>query len=251
MTDYDDEARESVQRGVEQTGLDVRVTAEDDEERGTAEHHYAYVDSESLASHNLKIIRRELGVSQQQIAERLPHVYGGMVRLAQTQIAKIERGERPWRVNEMFAIAQALGVEWHEFFRGGPRDPEENDDHLIMLGARNKYTEAQRKAEEAKEAWIAAATEELKAGIEMSETAARLGIEDPTVIRFLEYRAGTFLFREHEEEKVRRHWADFDFDARGEEIRERGRRAWEHLLEDAQRKKGEAAAQAEAEGEPG
>ncbi|MYW50569.1 helix-turn-helix domain-containing protein [Streptomyces sp. SID8376] len=249
MTNYADEARKSVERSAEATSLDVRARAEDDEERGSLEHPYEYVDSESLASHNLKIIRKQLGVSQQQIAERLPHVYGGTVRLAQTQIAKIERGERPWRVNEMFAIAAALGVEWTELFRGGPKDPDENDDHLIMLGARNKYSEAARKAEEAKEAWVAAETEALKAGIEMAETAARLGIEDPTVMRFLEFRAGTFLFRETEEERMELHWETFDLEERSKEIQERGRRAWEHLLQEAELKRSEAAAEQEQEEE--
>ncbi|MET7321299.1 helix-turn-helix transcriptional regulator [Streptomyces sp. NPDC005549] len=239
MTDYDEEARKSVERKAEVTSLDVRVSAEDDKERGPLEHPYAYVDSESLASHNLKIIRKQLGISQQQIAERLPHVHGGVVRLAQTQIAKIERGERPWRVNEMFAIAEALGIEWHEFFRGGPKDPDENDDHLVMLGARNKYNEAQRKAEEAKEAWLAAETEALKAGIEMAETAARLGVEDPTVIRFLEFRAETFLYQDVEEERMENHWGEFDFDAREREIQERGRKAWERLLEEAEAQRGQ------------
>ncbi|MFD9225235.1 helix-turn-helix domain-containing protein [Streptomyces sp. NPDC060064] len=248
MPDYDEEGRSELSRAVDETDLDIRASAELDEETGGHRHPLGYVDSESLASHNLKIIRRQLGVSQQQIADRLPDVFGGMVRLAQTQIAKIERGERPWRVNEMFAIAEALGVEWHEFFRGGPKGDDENDDHLVMLGARIKYKQAQRKVELAKEAWIEASREELKAGVEMARTAADLGIEDPVVLRFLEFRSATALWTDHEEERIQQHWSDesFNLDARMEEIQENGRKAWERLLEEA-KEKAEAAAEQNGE----
>jgi transcriptional regulator with XRE-family HTH domain len=241
MTDYDERAREAIDRNLKRAELDVRASAEEDEKDGPLDHPFQHVDSESLASHNLRIIRKQLDISQQQIADRLPHVYGGMVRLAQTQIAKIERGERPWRVNEMFAIAEALGVEWHEFFRGGPKFAEENDDHLLMLGARNKYKQAKDKADQAKEAWISAATEELKAGMEMARTAARLGIEDPTVLRFLEFRGATNLFMELEDQAIADRWASetFDLDARIEEVQERGRNAWELLLKEAEEQRNE------------
>lgn len=235
MPDYDERARDAVERRADATALDVRATALTEEE-GPLEHPFEWVDSESLASHNLKIIRNQLGISQQQIAERLAQVQGGHVRLAQTQIAKIERGERPWRVNEMFAIAEALGVDWIELFRGGPKDPDVDDSHLLMLGARNKYTQAQKRASEAKDEWVEAETEELKVGMEMARTAARLGIEDPTVLRFLEFRGAALVFMEEEDEKNAGPWADFDLDARAEQIEAHGRAAWMKLLEEEQAK---------------
>ncbi|MFC8433723.1 helix-turn-helix transcriptional regulator [Streptomyces sp. NPDC057253] len=246
MTDYDERSRELVDRKKDQVDLDVRAVALSEEEDGPVDHPYEHVDSESLASHNLKVIRMQLGVSQQQIADRLPTVHGGVVRLAQTQIAKIERGERPWRVNEMFAIAEALGVNWTELFRGGPRDPEANDDHLVMLGARNKYHQAQQRAAAAKENWVQAEREELRAGMEMARTAARLGIEDPTVLRFLEFQGEALVFMEGEDQRVRDHLATFDFDARTKEIEERGRAAWEKLLEEARAEASQAPAEGEA-----
>ncbi len=189
------------------------------------------MDSESVASHNLLRIRKRLGVSQQQIADRLPHVYGGMVRLAQTQIAKIERGERPWRVNEMFAIAEALGVEWQELFRLGPQEEDGESDHLVMLGARLKYQQAEERQREAKEAWIKAAREELEAGLEMARTAAELGIEDPTVMRFLELRSATHIWMEKGQAAFEAR-ESFDLEEHEQEMRERGRQAWEKLLEE-------------------
>lgn len=237
MPDYDERAREAVERRADETALDVRAVALTEEEEGPLEHPYEWIDAESLASHNLKIIRNQLGISQQQIAERLAHVQGGHVRLAQTQIAKIERGERPWRMNETFAIAEALGVDWMELFRGGPKDPDVDDSHLLMLGARNKYTQAQKRASDAKDEWVAAETEELKVGMEMARTAARLGIEDPTVLKFLEFRGAALVFMEEEEEKNDPgHWADFDLDARTEQIEAHGRAAWMKLLEEEQAK---------------
>ncbi|MFI0825690.1 helix-turn-helix transcriptional regulator [Streptomyces roseolus] len=240
MTDYDERSAELVAKGLEYTALDVRAEAEQDEADGPDEHPYDYVDSESLASYNLRIIRRELGLSQQQIADRLPVVSAGKVRLAQTQIAKIERGERPWRVNEMFAIAEALGVSWNEFFRVLPGDVHD-DSHLVMLGARNKYALAQAKADEAKRAWVEAASEELRAGMAMAHTAAELGIDDPTVRRFLEFRGATLVFMNEENSAAQEGWRDFNLEEREREIKERGQRAWERLLDEVQdRKEGDS-----------
>ncbi|MEU6702568.1 helix-turn-helix transcriptional regulator [Streptomyces wuyuanensis] len=245
MTNYDGEDR----RVLSHTEMDARAGAEVDEEhKDQPESPRRYVDSESLASHNLKVIRKRLGVSQQQIAERLPHVFGGLVRLAQTQIAKIERGERPWRVNEMFAIAEALDISWHELFRGGPLEEGENDDHLLMLGARIKYQQAQRKTEEAKEAWEKAAREELEAGMEMARTAAELEIVDTEVMQFLQLRGATRIWMgEEEQDRLDRWQKGFDLDARAAELQARGLEAWNELLTQVREEKQAAKEQQEEE----
>jgi transcriptional regulator with XRE-family HTH domain len=235
MTDYDDVARQE-----KILNRDHKAAAEVDEESGPlGDHPFDYVDSESLASYNLRRIRTSLGISQQQIADRLPEVYGGLVRLAQTQIAKIERGVRPWRMNEMFAIAEALGVNYMEFFRGGPKDEGDDDSHLILLGARNKYTQRKEEERRAREAWREAASESLKAGLEMVRTAAELGIKDPAVMHFLETRHSLLRYMDEEEARVAQEWGKRDIDARIQESRDWAEREWEIVLAEAQEAKKE------------
>lgn len=64
-------------------------------------------DPERVIGREMRRIRERLGLTQQEVAERM--LKNGF-RFHQTQIAKMERGERPIRVNEWIAIATALGT---------------------------------------------------------------------------------------------------------------------------------------------
>ncbi|MCY0961538.1 helix-turn-helix transcriptional regulator [Streptomyces sp. H27-H5] len=236
MTNYDAEdqgVREILQREEE---LESWVDDGDGAEVAPDDSPMSFVDSESLASHNLKIIRRHLGVSQQQIAERLPEVSGGTVRLAQTQIAKIERGERPWRVNEMFAIAAALGVSWSELFQGGVREgeTEEERDRLLMLGARLKYQQAQAKVDELRRGLEAAKAEAAQAGRAMVRTSVELEIADPDVLHFLSMSHASRRHLAEDEERVRELWRSEEFDVveRIRESEEQAKIEWQRLVAD-------------------
>ncbi|MEU7376578.1 helix-turn-helix transcriptional regulator [Streptomyces albidoflavus] len=143
------------------------------------------VDSETLASWNLRRIREVLGVSQQQLSARLADTPGG-ARLSQSQIAKIERGERPWRVNEMFDIARALGVDYLELFRSQMRS---DDAHLTLLAAKFAHQHALARAQEAYDAWVEAEEKAFAAGTKLLNTSLVTGIMDEQVVSLLEMRA--------------------------------------------------------------
>lgn len=189
-----------------------------------------WADNESLASWNLKRIRTALGVSQQQIADRLPETYGG-VRLAQTQIAKIERGERPWRVNELFAIAEALKVDWTEFFQAGGTA---GDPQMVLLASRLKYQNAEQEESLARLAWRRTALEAQKAGLEMCKTAARLGIDDPEVRGFLQTRYHFLGFLKDREERQKSVVGDALLEL-SRESEEYADQEWKKLLAEAQK----------------
>lgn len=138
-------------------------------------------DSERIASWNLRRIRQVLGLSQQQLSDKLAE-RPGRSRLSQSQIAKIERGERPWRVNEMFDIAEALNISHFEFFRG---QMVEDDPGLQMLAARLAYQRASEAAREAEEVWHEAAMKERTAARKVINTAAYLGVKDPEAMKLL------------------------------------------------------------------
>lgn len=82
-------------------------------------------DAERRIGRNLRRIREALELTQQDVAERLREKGH---RFHQTQIAKIERGERPLRVNEWLAIAEVLKIDAHELMAAG----EGTDDRLFM-----------------------------------------------------------------------------------------------------------------------
>lgn len=65
------------------------------------------LDPERVIGREMRRIRERLGLTQQEVAERM--LKNGF-RFHQTQIAKMERGERPIRVNEWIAITIALGM---------------------------------------------------------------------------------------------------------------------------------------------
>ncbi|WP_405924912.1 helix-turn-helix domain-containing protein [Streptomyces sp. NBC_00035] len=219
MTDYDDINREgappSASAGSAAAGVSREPSGTDDV--------FDYLDSEALASWNLKRIRTVLGVSQQDISDRLKESRWG-IRLAQTQIAKIERGERPWRVNEMFAIAEVLGISWDELFRG---DDVADDAQLTLLAARLKYQQIEEAADEVRTAGREAAAEARNAGMEMCRTAARLGIDDPAVRHFLEMQYHYASRPEHDGPADPRTQAE-----RVKAAKEYAETEWQRLLEE-------------------
>lgn len=152
-----------------------------------------FVDSETIASWNLRRIRQVLGLSQQQLSDKLAEL-PGRSRLSQSQIAKIERGERPWRVNEMFDIAEALNISHFEFFRG---QMLQDDPDLQMLAARLAYQQASESAREAEEAWHAAAMKERIAARKVINTAAYLGVKDPEAMKLLILQGAVELRNQH------------------------------------------------------
>ncbi|MGW6008637.1 helix-turn-helix domain-containing protein [Streptomyces sp. NPDC055210] len=68
-------------------------------------------DTERVIGREMRRLRERLGITQQDVADRMTK---NGFRLHQTQIAKMERGERAIRVNEWIGIASALGVTTQE-----------------------------------------------------------------------------------------------------------------------------------------
>jgi transcriptional regulator with XRE-family HTH domain len=106
-------------------------------------------------------------------------------RLSHSQIAKIERGERPWKVNELMAIATALNLHFDDFFQGLGTDGVldlEIANARIRLGAakyeedirREMFVEAKRAVREAEDAYL--------------KVAAERGGEDAEALRILHFR---------------------------------------------------------------
>jgi transcriptional regulator with XRE-family HTH domain len=80
-------------------------------------------EGEALVAHNLRILRKTRRLSQEDVAERMGKLG---FKLHQTQIAKIENGNRPIRFDEVLGLAKALGVPPHHFMTeavAGPDDP--------------------------------------------------------------------------------------------------------------------------------
>ncbi|MFE5189219.1 helix-turn-helix domain-containing protein [Streptomyces sp. NPDC056628] len=73
-------------------------------------------DAELRIGRNMRRIRENLDLSQADLAERLTKLG---YRFHQTQVAKVERGERAVRVNEWIAIAEALGIQPMALMAGG------------------------------------------------------------------------------------------------------------------------------------
>lgn len=140
-----------------------------------------HVDSETLASWNLRRIRQVLGLSQQQVCDKLAEL-PGRSRLSQSQLAKIERGERPWRVNEMFDLAEALGIDSHEFFMGQLGTDERG---MQVLAARLQYQRAADESRKAEDTYKEALMNEFKAALKLVHTSTYLGVKDDTALAFL------------------------------------------------------------------
>ncbi|MFD3352773.1 helix-turn-helix domain-containing protein [Streptomyces fradiae] len=231
MTNYDD-----VSAKIEADEARLRVTmsgdAELDHKHGRADHPLEGLDSESLASFNLRRIRKELGFSQQQIADRIAAARPGGAKMSQTQIAKIERGERPWRVNEMMMIAEALGVEWHDFFAVTPGT---DYTRLDVEAARLRYQHAKALEDDAREAWREAARKLYEAEEDFVRLAARADYKHPEAVMALHMR---WMHQDYVKNAL--DWRDIDLAAVGERAREAAEfaaREWERIR--SEERKGE------------
>lgn len=184
MTDYDDPSG-LVADEEKIFAMTHKADAQLDHEQGASEDPLQDLTPEALASFNLRRIRKALGLSQQQIADKIAADRPGGQKLSQTQIAKIERGERPWRVNEMMWIANALGVYSDEFFRV---TPELDYSRLEIEAARLRYEQAKALAEEARDEWRRAAKTEYQTEEAFVQVAASHNIKTPEVIHSLSMR---------------------------------------------------------------
>ncbi|MEV6546392.1 helix-turn-helix transcriptional regulator [Streptomyces sp. NPDC051665] len=190
MTNYDAESDEQDQaEGAAQHArqnaavdfdVDERLKPTDPAENATRGQIGEHVDQETLACWNLRRIRQALGLSQQQVSDKLAELGGS--RLSQSQLAKMERGERPMRVNEMFDLGAALGIHYFEFFAGQMRS---DDRDLQLLAARLHYQRAVEKSERAEEAYKETVKDALRAGQKLIHTSAYLGIKDETAMVLL------------------------------------------------------------------
>lgn len=68
----------------------------------------AVADTNAAFTQWLRTVRAEAGLSQQKLADTLRA--GGLSNFHQTTVAKIERGERPLRLDEAVAIAELFGT---------------------------------------------------------------------------------------------------------------------------------------------
>jgi len=171
---------------------------------------------ELLASFNLRRIRQALGLSQQQVADKLAEK-PDRVRLSQSQLAKMERGERPWRLNEMYDIANALGIHYVEFFHSQMRD---DSAELQVLAARLKHQALWEAAERVEEDYKKAVRAALEAGRKLVHTAAYFGIKDENAMNVLASEAS----RAEEVEYIVEEINDPNPRISIEESRERGRK---------------------------
>lgn len=230
MTNYDDV---SAKVDADEAMLRVAVSgdAELDHKHGQFRNPLDGLDSESLASFNLRRIRTDLGVSQQQIADRVSaHRLGG-VKLSQSQIAKIERGERPWRLNELMLIAAALDVGWNEFFRVRPED---DHSRLDVEAARLRYEQAKSLEGDAREAWREAARKEYEAENEFLRLAARNGVRDAYVNFSLEMR---WMHQDYVKDVEEMRAIDWEtVEQRKEEAKNFAEQEWQRLVEEERRK---------------
>ncbi|MGW3699158.1 helix-turn-helix domain-containing protein, partial [Streptomyces sp. NPDC005056] len=212
--------------------------------RRTTRHHPI-----KFSSWNLRRIRQALGLSQQQVCDKLAEL-PGRSRLSQSQLAKIERGERPWCVNEMFDLAEALGIQYFEFFTG---QPGTDDRSMQVLSARLRYqraTDASRKAEEAYKETL---KDEFKAALKLVHTSTHLGVKDETALSYL---AGQAEIAEEVEESLQeiglpvpevyelpqvqaRLAALPDAERRQKEARAWAEKEWERLAAEARKAEGE------------
>lgn len=249
MTNYDAESgdaelqdlNERVARDADTASDVMRITTELSDRRGfdyDRAHPLDGLDTESLASFNLRRIRKAVGLSQQQIADRIAsqHALGReSVKLSQTQIAKIERGERPWRLNELVAVSAALGVELNEFFAAMDAS---NDGQMLVLTAKLKYQRAQAVEEEARELLRDGIRTTYKRENELLKVAAKYDIKDPEVMKILTFRA---LRNESvvAAEKDLEAWPDPErVEARQEAALMYVAEEWDRLVEEAKREAG-------------
>jgi transcriptional regulator with XRE-family HTH domain len=66
---------------------------------------------------NIRLRRKALGLSQNQLARRSPLLSGG------DQVAKYERGEAVPQTKALYGLAAALGVSWQALLDPPPDEP--------------------------------------------------------------------------------------------------------------------------------
>ena len=87
----------------------LRKKAEEGWPAAVERHHERYRGApERIFAQRLRGCRDELGMTQQQVADRMTRQGFSM---KQTTIAKIEAGQRPVRINEAVALANILGLQ--------------------------------------------------------------------------------------------------------------------------------------------
>jgi transcriptional regulator with XRE-family HTH domain len=132
-------------------------------------------DTERTIGRNMRRIREKLELTQQEVAERM--LKSGF-RFHQTQIAKMERGERPIRVNEWIAIARALGVSIDALTARGPAtDDRLFEAKLIYERMRIMADDLGRQLHEVGVQYEQVMTEFLLARQYYYETAVEFGVE--------------------------------------------------------------------------
>lgn len=187
MSNYDAESMERrLAAEAEETGAELAGEARLDDliERPPPEESSILegVDSETRASWNLKRIRQLIGMSQQQLADKLAE---GGVRMSQSQIAKIERGERPWRLNEFMAIEEALGVTPFSLFQG---EYYKDDPSLSIVAAELRLGVCYEDENRVKEKWLDVARKRYEAEEVLLKVCADQGVRNATAMNVLRNR---------------------------------------------------------------
>ena len=101
-------------------------------------HRYAPLEGEALVAHNMKVLRKAARLSQEDLAERMTQLG---FKFHQTQVAKIESGNRLVRFDEVVGLAKALSVPAAQFMTEAVAGPDEPDYELQEAGYRVQKAE--------------------------------------------------------------------------------------------------------------
>ncbi|NYI05558.1 helix-turn-helix domain-containing protein [Allostreptomyces psammosilenae] len=134
--------------------------------------HRGRLSGEALVAHNLRIVRKAARLSQEDVAERMTRLGH---KFHQTQVAKIERGARPIRYDEVIALAKALNVPLFNFMTeavAGEGEPEfELQEAAFRVEAAEQEWRTAHDIEQAAKARLEEAEREYRA------IAERLGVD--------------------------------------------------------------------------
>ncbi|MDG4856722.1 helix-turn-helix transcriptional regulator [Streptomyces sp. T-3] len=139
------------------------------------------LSGEALVAHNLRRLRKAFRLSQDDIAERMRRLG---FKFHQTQVAKIERGDRPLRYDEVLALAEVLSVPALPFMTEPVAG--EGEAEFELLEAKFRVQAAQQEHETARDLADKAQEHYEEVLREYREIAERLGAEDEfqPVLRF-------------------------------------------------------------------
>ncbi|WP_175548653.1 helix-turn-helix domain-containing protein [Mangrovactinospora gilvigrisea] len=135
------------------------------------------LSGEALVAYNLRQIRKARRVSQDDLAELMTR---RGFKMHQTQIAKMERGARPIRLDEAISLAACLGVPAEPFMSQPVGD--ESDPDFEFMQARFDVQVARREWEAAAEAEEETRNRYNQAIDRIYEVSQRLGMELPVEI---------------------------------------------------------------------